>query len=774
MLSSEVSWSAQQLPEFLAVISSCPDEPSAVRAAAEWAAELLDAEVGVVIRAGRVVAQIGFHHRYEPDAELALVIAEGRTVTELPGVGACSVATTLIDESPPSHLLVARARGGFSAEELSLLRGMGRVLTLMLGQLRMLASERDLRVEREARIEENERLVTELRDRQRLLEELFAVQRAIANRAPLQEILDVITCGAAALLGNEVVGLRLLDTDDPAYAVLVSSSGLTEDIAQQTWRILSDKGIAGTVMTTGELVCIDDYGSAANTVEEYTETDLQTAMGAPVRQNGVLVGSLVVGSYQQGRIYSASERGTLLSFADHVSLALTDAHAMEAVHQSFHDSLTGLPNRTLLMDRLAHSLARARRDSTSLSLLFVDLDRFKIVNDSLGHGIGDELLVEVARRLRKTLRASDTAARFGGDEFVVLLEGATHTSSHAAAAAQRILDVLGRPFSVAGRQVFVSASVGIAASTGGRITAEELLRHADVAMYRAKKQGPGRSQIFEPAMHAVLVERLELEADLQRAVAQKELALVYQPIVALEAQRVVGVEALLRWNHPRRGTIPPLQFVPIAEETGVILPIGRWVLQEAARAARRWQDALGTGTALPVSVNISPRQLQHPGLVHEIRAALAHAQLEPGSLTLEITEALLIQDTAATIRKLQELRSLGIQVALDDFGTGFSSLSYLRQLPIDILKIDKSFVDDVADSKEASAFARAIVRLGNTLHITTVAEGIERVGQLDELRRMSCLRGQGNLFSEPLSESELLTFLRTSGEVPAATAGVAV
>jgi diguanylate cyclase (GGDEF)-like protein len=746
MTASAGFWSTQQLTAFLAAVSSCADERAAIRAAVERAAEAFESEAGAVVLGGRLAAAIGFPDGQAPEVDLVAVAQAGHGQLDIPGAAACHTAVAVLEENPPGQLLVARSGDGFAPEERNLLRGMGRVLTLTLRQLRMLAEERRLRAE--------------LQERQRLLEQLSKLQRAIANRAPLQEILDAVTAGAAQLLGDEVVGLRLLDADDSRYTLLISSSGLQPELAKRLWRTPIGSGAGGRAIVEGTLVCVTDYSGAAEALDELAADHLQAAMAAPVREDGQIVGSLAIGSYRAGRVYSESEQAALLNFADHVSLALTDARTLDAVRQAFHDTLTGLPNRALFLDRLEHALARARRGQATLAVLFVDLDRFKLINDTLGHAAGDELLVQAGQRLRATVREVDTPARFGGDEFAILLED-NHDIPDATHVAQRVIDTLQAPFGVGGREVFVSASVGIATSHAGQEDAAELLRNADVAMYRAKHHGSGGYHIFEPGMRVALMERLELEADLQRAVEQQEFTLVYQPIMSLKEPAISGFEALVRWSHPTRGLISPMDFIPLAEETGLILPIGRWVLREACQHAARWQRDHPTDPPRSVSVNLSARQLQQAGLVHEIADALVASGLDPGCLILEITESVLIQDTEATIARLAELKGLGVRVAIDDFGTGYSSLSYLRQLPVDILKIDKSFIDGVQESPEASAVARAIIRLGHTLSLQTVAEGIEEPTQVDTLHKMQCDLGQGYLFAKPLSSAELEELLAT-------------
>jgi diguanylate cyclase (GGDEF)-like protein len=415
--------------------------------------------------------------------------------------------------------------------------------------------------------------------------------------------------------------------------------------------------------------------------------------------------------------------------------------------------LSGLANRALFRDRLEHASARAARSLTSLAVLFLDLDDFKLVNDSLGHAAGDEMLVAVAGRLLGSLRAADTAARFGGDEFAVLLED---TGPEAACRlAERIIDELRVPLTIADREVQVRASIGIALSPAGAEDPAELLQAADVAMYAAKGRGKGRYEVYQPALQAVITERLERTAELQQAVDQREFVIYYQPIVNLDGNTTVGVEALVRWRHPERGLLLPMEFIPIAEETGLIIPLGRWVLKEACRQARQWQLDHGLAGRLRISVNISARHFQHDGLVEDVSTALEAGDLDAESLVLEITESVLVQDADSVVARMLELKLLGVSFAIDDFGTGYSSLSYLKRFPIDILKVDKSFVDGVGESPEKGALAEAIVQLGNTLHLQTIAEGIEETRQVDGLRALGCQFGQGFYFAKPLPVEEI-------------------
>ena len=436
---------------------------------------------------------------------------------------------------------------------------------------------------------------------------------------------------------------------------------------------------------------------------------------------------------------------------------VTERAELEArlAHQAFHDPLTGLANRTLLRDRVRHSLARQERRPDRVAVLFLDLDDFKTVNDSLGHAAGDRLLCTVAERLLNATRGCDTVARLGGDEFAVLLD-ATRGDEDAIAVAGRVLVALTAPIQLDGAEVAVAASIGIARA-GDDDGADELLRNADVAMYRAKQRGKSGYEIFAPEMHAALLDRLALEADLRRALADgtcEEFRVHYQPIVRLAEGRISGMEALVRWQHPRRGLVAPADFIPSAESTGLIVPLGRWVLGEACRQMVRWQErgaVAPDGAALTLTVNLSGRQLQHPDLVRDVADALAASGLVPSSLVLEITETVIMRDTEANLATLHALRALGVRLAIDDFGTGYSSLAYLKRFPIDILKIDKAFVDGVGRGGSEAALARTIVALGDTLALRCVAEGIEMDEQREHLQSIGCEFGQGYLFARPLA-----------------------
>ncbi|MBV9484812.1 MAG: EAL domain-containing protein [Frankiaceae bacterium] len=418
------------------------------------------------------------------------------------------------------------------------------------------------------------------------------------------------------------------------------------------------------------------------------------------------------------------------------------------------DPLTELANRLQLAERIDGAVGALHSDSAGIALLLLDLDGFKAVNDSFGHAVGDELLKMVARRLRASVRPTDVAARLGGDEFAVLLERVGY--GQAEAAAHRVLQALNDPFVLSRSTVAISASIGLVHATDSRAS-QDLLRDADVAMYRAKAEGKNRIVGFEPSMQARVLRRLQLESDLRRGLDEREFVLHYQPLVELATGMMVGVEALVRWNHPDRGLLPPSEFIEIAEDTGLIVPLGRWVIEQATRDAAGWISA--ADNQMSVSVNLSPRQLHDPELVATTAYALADANLPASCLTIEITENLLLKDTELAKSRLAALRSLGIKVAVDDFGTGYSSLAYLDRYPVDILKIDRTFVDPLGQSDKHAALVRSILDLAAALEIDTVAEGVENDAQRDILRSLGCSRAQGYYFARPLPAEELSAWI---------------
>jgi diguanylate cyclase (GGDEF)-like protein len=497
----------------------------------------------------------------------------------------------------------------------------------------------------------------------------------------------------------------------------------------------------------------------------WPETGTVRTISAPIKVAGKIIGAVMAGVMADPERLTITPRivDRLKGLAAQASIAITNARLVEQIRfQAVHDTLTGLPNRALLLDRTEQMLARARRSYVPVAALFIDLDGFKEVNDTLGHAVGDQLLQAVTARLTATIRESDSVGRLGGDEFVVLVDGSTMDAGPELVA-ERLLSVLREPFqledSVCG-PLNLTASIGIAA--GARPSATELLRDADIALYGAKAAGKDCFVVFRPEMHTVVQDRLLLEMDLRDALAAQQYFLVYQPIFNLTSGSPTGVEALLRWRHPIRGVVQPDDFIPILELSGLISDVGRWVLTEACRQGARWH---GLGYQLDVSVNISARQLETDDLIRDVTNALAGSGFDPHSLIVELTETAIMQNTPNVVRRLQALKAIGVRVAIDDFGTGYSSLAYLQQFPVDTIKIDRSFISSMADSPEAGVLIRSLVQLGKSLGLETLAEGIEATGQYAQLAREHCDSGQGFLFGRPLETDAVEHFLAARSEL---------
>jgi diguanylate cyclase (GGDEF)-like protein len=497
---------------------------------------------------------------------------------------------------------------------------------------------------------------------------------------------------------------------------------------------------------------------------------IRQAMIAPLMGESGEIGTLaIVNRLTEGTKFGEDDLHLLETLANQAAVALENGQLEQSLaelsrlkeqlrYQAFHDPLTDLANRALFSEEVEARLRGSRLDASLPVVLFLDLDDFKVVNDTLGHAAGDELLVAVAERIRGSIREGDLAARLGGDEFAILMLD-TLALDRAVAVARRLIDEIGGGFPIAGKDVLVGASIGIAMARQEGQGADELLRNADVAMYTAKAQGKRRFSVFEPTMHAALISHHQLSADLARAVVRGELVTYFQPIVALDDGATMGVEALVRWRHPARGLVGPDDFIPLAEETGSILGLGRWVMAQAATDVRAWNEALAPGRALSLSVNVSPVELQQADFLEQVETILRQTGFEPSRLIIEITENAMFRDTEASIAKLQALRERGVRIAIDDFGTGYSSLSYLRRFPVDILKIAKDFIVRSGDSSEEWAFAAAIVALGRTLDLQIIAEGIEEPGQLARLRSLGCEFGQGFLFAQPLPAASVTGLL---------------
>ena len=548
-------------------------------------------------------------------------------------------------------------------------------------------------------------------------------------------------CAAVLLVGDDTVRVAAHHGFEPAGVAAL----------EELERTFDAQPIDGIVVHTAA-----DASTAVAPL--FAVAALEAVAAAPISVDDAPIGYLLVGVRDHaGRIVSAPHLAERFGgLAGQAAVALRNGRLLDQIrHQSLHDPLTDLPNRALILDRAEQLLARARRHRQCAAALFIDLDGFKNINDTLGHGAGDELLQILAGRLRAAVRGSDTVGRLGGDEFVVLVEDAAGEAG-IEAAAQRLLELLGEPFVLAGRDrpMVITASIGIA--VGDRFSAADLLRDADIALYNAKAAGKSCYRVFAPEMQRELRLRTELAEGLSLALDRDEFFLVYQPIVDLRTGTSTGVEALLRWDHPERGVISPDQFIPLLEESGQIVEVGRWVLDVACAQTARWH---AQGHAIQVSVNASVRQLERLDFVADVDAALATSGLDPTSLIIEVTETAIMRDTEATIAVLERLKSRGVRIAIDDFGTGYSSLAYLRQFPVDALKIDGSFIAAAADSSAARELIHTLIRLGKALQLETLAEGIEQPDQLERLQAEGCDSGQGYMFAKPLPHSEMTSYL---------------
>jgi diguanylate cyclase (GGDEF)-like protein/PAS domain S-box-containing protein len=568
-------------------------------------------------------------------------------------------------------------------------------------------------------------------------------------------------CAAAAeLLEVEVVMVSELVPDQACF-VLRSGVGWPESAVGARAAPVGAASQAGYAILTGAPVVVTDWATESRFAQSPTLREKGTRSGVmvPIVGRSDPFGALGVQS-MQARDYSAGDVDFLQSLANVLADAVErQATEDEIRHRALHDPLTRLPNRALFHDRLEQALARMRRKRSLSAILFLDLDRFKLVNDSLGHHVGDELLVAVAPRLKQALRASDTVARFGGDEFGILIEDISGEHD-AIAAAERIAAVFARPFILGSNEHFVNVSIGIALASGGEV-ADDLVRNADAAMYRAKDHGRGRYELFDEAMRVRAIARLRVENDLRRALERDEFSLVYQPVVSLADREIVGVEALIRWNHPTLGLVSPLDFIPVAEESGLIGPIGDWVLEQACRQAAQWYPMRPDAAPFGMSVNLSAVQIAKRGFADTVEAVLRETGLDPCCLNLEITESVLLADSDALMQTLRALKASGSRLVIDDFGTGYSALGYLTRLPLDALKVDRSFVVGLGLRPRDTAITEAIIGMSRALSLEVVAEGVETPLQIAELRRLGCGLAQGFHFSRPVAPEEITKMLQS-------------
>jgi diguanylate cyclase (GGDEF)-like protein/PAS domain S-box-containing protein len=610
-------------------------------------------------------------------------------------------------------------------------------------------------------ITERKRVESELHH-QNLRSQLFAeMTLKIRQSLQLEEILQTTITEVQRLLQADRVLIFRLCSDGSGIVVkeavvpgwpVILGQHLTDPCFQQEY---IDCYRQGRISAVADLEKADVQPCHVEFLKQF---GVKANLVVPILQKEELWGLLIAHDCASPRQWSSFELELLRQLGDQLGIALAQAQLLierkqaekQLLYNACHDALTGLPNRALFMNRLEHALEHAERHENYLfAVLFLDLDRFKVINDSLGHLLGDQLLVAIANRLEACLRPTDTAARLGGDEFTLLLEDIRDVGD-AIRVAERIQVELTLPFALGGQEVFTSASIGIALSTTGYNRPEDLLRDADIAMYRAKALGKMRYQVFDTGMHARAVALLQLETELRQALERQELRIYYQPIVSLTTGRITGFEGLVRWQHPERGLLYPLEFMPVAIETGLIVPIDQWVVREACRQTQQWQELFLDNLPLTISVNLCNPQFSQPELLRHIKQVLQETKLDANSLKLEITENIIMENEESATARLLQLRALGIQLCIDDFGTGYSSLGRLHHFPIDVLKIDCSFVSKIGTDRGNLEITETIVTLAHKLGVDVTAEGVETPEQLAQLRKLKCEYGQGYFFSEPL------------------------
>jgi len=747
-------YAVAELPDFLAAISATVEPKRALLNGISRIAETFDAEVVAVVDGGEVIACVGYPEDEPVDAGVVAVATEATSTVEISGVGQASAVAIDLTEAG-CVLIIARASEPLTNLELAHARAMARILALAMSLV--------------DKIDENERLLVEQRqllDEQRvqraIQEAILRVQRLISQRQPIETILQAITTEAAFLLRADLAGIYLHTVQGPAQHCLAAGTEAGRQLAE--------------TLPESELLAIGQQASWSDITEPRTvsaetldgDEVEATILGAPVFDDGTLIGGLFVVSADDREGRWEADTAPLETFASQASIALTDASTISELEHAFHDHLTGLPNRALFQDRFEHALDLAERMDTTTGLLFLDLDRFKSVNDTLGHAAGDALLQDVARVLQNGGRSYDSVARLGGDEFGIVLED---TSAEAAeTVAQRLLERVDRVINPSGSQGQPGVSIGIALSDPDCRTTDELLRRADIAMYAAKSSGRAGFACYDATMGQTRLDQSALAEALQLALVRDDFVVHYQPIVSLQSRQITGVEALVRWQDPDRGLIGPAGFIDAAEASGMIVPIGRRVLDIACRQAAIWRRTIPSAADLQLSVNLSVRQLEHDNIESDVGEAIAASELDPAALTLEVTESVFVNNAADASTTLHALKDLGIRLAIDDFGTGYSSLGYIHNYPFDVLKIDRSFVKGIGSSSNSGAVVRTMLALAKQLSMATVAEGIESQAELAQLRALRCSHGQGFLFARPVSAQELERLLLTGSRALATSA----
>ncbi|GLI37072.1 EAL domain-containing protein [Geobacter hydrogenophilus] len=592
------------------------------------------------------------------------------------------------------------------------------------------------------------------------------IRRLLTMGAP--DLIDTALCDGACDIVRAETGVLTAINRQAGLLTFTAASGAWNQMMKGVTVPLRNGNICAALAACGTPLRVDRLSLfCRESCELFQVVEMNTALLVPVFDEGRV--AACIAAFRMDKPFDQVDEQLLQQYAHSASAVLRNFRLMEDLRHhaamleeeveersraeerirqmAYYDSLTGLPNRRLFNDRLRQSLALAQRHKRPLAVMFLDLDRFKLINDTLGHAVGDRLLMAVAKRLRNCCRREgDTVARQGGDEFIINLSAISDVKD-AFTVAQKIIDVFRTPFVIDGHELFITTSIGISVYPHDGRSGDALVKNADVAMYRAKEQGRNNCQLFAPEMNARAFERLSLENDMRRALERDEFVLHYQPKVNVEHGQIACMEALVRWQHPTMGLVPPSRFIPLAEETGLIVPLGEWVLQTACRQNRAWQDA-GYPT-MQVAVNLSPRQLRQGDLAETVARVLAETGLAPGWLVIEVTESILMDDAEETIRTFRRLDRMGVRISIDDFGTGYSSLHYLKKFPVHTLKIDRSFVREIASNPDDEAIAGAVISMAKGLNLGVVAEGVETVEQMEVLRALNCRYMQGFLFSEP-------------------------
>ncbi|MEV4636441.1 diguanylate cyclase [Actinoplanes sp. NPDC049548] len=724
------------LAEFVALMASVSDERRAMQVAAEHAASAAEAEVCAVLRDGEVVS-VGFPRRECPADLMRELAQSGVRRAHLPGVGECHLAVATMSGEVSGHLLLARLQDPFSPDEISLLRATARVLSLSLTMMETLAAERRLREHSDQQAAENARLLRELEARQALVEALRRIEAAIARRDPLREVLDTITEAGHLLLHAQTSALRLLAAPDSDDLRLAAVAGATEtELGRRVAR--SAAPLTDAAMSHRRLVGVDD---GSNELPGTAAT-----MSCPVMENDVVVGALTIGRASGQAPFTEGDREALLALADHAGMAVTDAAAVRAVHEAQLDPLTGLPNRAMFTGRLEQALLDAHDRGETAGVLFIDLDRFKPVNDSLGHAAGDALLTEVARRLRSCLRDGDTSSRLGGDEFAVLLPGAD--VADAVAVAERVSGQIRSPFEVLGNLVHVSASIGVAVSTAGQ-DAAQVLHDADIAMYRAKKLGEGETQVYVPEMHADMLNRLQLETDLSTALVHRQLVTRYSPVIDLASGSVAAVTVAPYWQHPQRGLLAPEEFLALSAKTEVGGRIERWLLAQGCRELAAWRKAGGTTAGL--HLRLEAHQLTDERFRAAAQNVLGLNGLTPGDLTFEVSAQVLADEAEKVSAHIARWQRDGFKIAVRDFGSAPFALADLCGVAPDLVKID------LAGSTPAlpPEARRRLIAAARQFSDVVVAQVVGTKEQIPELIAGGCRYGEGGVLSSPVSAADL-------------------